>query len=439
MGKFNDYNLNTSLLGQLHSLHGFKYLSDNVEERHWKKLFRRTFWCGFILLSISLMVQVLSLSWNEFSSKATSINLDVNYRDWNNSFPAVSICLMKGRSTDGIRDFLLDYWNATNFPTPNRPIRHYRNVQNLLFMTFHQPLDGIDVKRCLELNSTCGVNIEIVRKELLPKSCRDFMPLVKFLGREIKCEEIFKPHRSEIGNCFTANSLFSYGNSLENFDQLPLKFSNQEDSERSLELHYTENELVILKLFVHSPDELPDGITEGFNLRKSFASSRFTSSHTYMAFKIIEMINQGGVKNESRSGRHCRFPDEIITDSKHFMPPYSLANCRAAFRVTRELNNCNCTLPVGDGAKYLPPGLSICYIEQFKCIQNSYEHFVNLGEEREDYCSTPTCTSMEISMVGQVETTIEEKNSVIVIDVLNKPTLRYVRRVVTTKLDMLGN
>lgn len=423
MGKFNDFLLNTSL-------HGFKYLADE-DEIMWKKFFRRIFWCGFICLSITLMCMVLSSSLNEFGSKATSINLDVNYRDWNNTFPAVSICLMKGRSTDGIREYMLNYWNATNFPTPNRPIRHFRNIQNLLFLTFHQPLDGIDFTRCLELNASCGVDVEIVKGELFPKSCKEFMTHVKFLGREFDCENIFKPTRSEVGECFTANSLFSSEKSLHNFDQLPLKFSNQADLERSLEIHYIDNELVIYKIFIHSPDELPDGVTEGFNLRRA-------GSHTYMAFRIVEIVNLEGVKNESRNDRQCRFPDEFITDITRYKQPYSLANCRASARVTRELSNCSCTLPIGYGPKYLPEGGSICNTEQFKCIQDSFEKFAKSVEKRDDHCSMPSCIAMEIGMVGQVETSIDENNSVIFIDILNKPSLRYLRRVVITRLDFLG-
>lgn len=422
MGKFNAFLLNTSL-------HGFKYLADEGESL-WRKLFRRIFWSGFILLSITLMCTELSSSLSQFNSKATSINLDVNYRDWNNTFPAVSVCLMKGRSTEGIRDYMLNYWNATNIATPNRPIRHYRNIQNLLFMTSHQPLDGIDVDRCLELNTTCGVDVEIVKRELFPKTCKVFMSLVKFLGQEVDCEEIFKPHRSEVGECFTANSLYSNGKYLDNFDQLQLKFSNHDDLERSLEIHYSDSELVIYKIFIHSPDELPDGATEGFILRKA-------GSHTYMAVRIVEIFNQEGVKNESSTNRQCRFPDEFITDISRYKLPYSLANCRASARIMQEVMNCNCTLPIGFGPKYLPD--SLCNTKQFKCIQDSFEAFLESTEKRVEYCSMPTCLAMEIGLVGEVDTTIDEKKGVIIIDIFNKPSLRYLRRVVITKLDFLGN
>ena len=157
------------------SIHGFKYIVTNEESR-WKNVFAKLFWTSFIAISIFLMTMILSADLSEFSTKATSINLDTNYLDWNNvTFPAVSICMTKGSSTDKIKNYMTNYWKSTNQPTPKRAtIRYYRAIQSLMFINYHQPLDGVNVDNCLEFNDTCGINMEILRKDLFPQSCKEF-------------------------------------------------------------------------------------------------------------------------------------------------------------------------------------------------------------------------------------------------------------------------
>lgn len=415
MGSKLDYFLSNT------SIHGFKYLG-SVDAPQWKKFFSRLFWTCFIVISIFLMVKILSSTLNKLSTETTSINLDTNYRDWNNTFPAVSICMTKGRSTEKIKRHMTEYWEVTNQPIIPRAIQYYRAIQNLMFINYHQPLDGVNVETCLKFNETCGFDMEIMRKVLFPQSCSEFMTRVSFLGNEMPCENVFKFHRTEIGDCFIANSLYSNGKLLMNFEQLPLRYSNREIIERSLEIHYKDVEFVIYKLFIHTPEEIPNGNLEGFGLRK-------TPAHTYMAFKTIEIKNQDDVKEEAVEARQCRFPDEFLNEYKL---PYSIANCHFNDRMQRELNDCDCTLPIGE----LPTQVARCNITRFQCVKDSH---VNRGEFG-DHCTVPSCLATEISLIGQVEEEPMEDQTVgiLVIDILNKPTLRYIRRVVITNLDTIG-
>lgn len=402
------------------SLHGFKFLVVD-DAPPWKRLFSRIFWTSCIAISVFFMCVILSSSFKEFSTKTTSINLDTNYRDWNNTFPAVSICMMKGRSTSSIKEHMENYWKAMNQPTPPRVIRFYRAVQGLIFINFHQPLDGINVDACLEINDTCGINLNIMRNILLPRSCQDFMTRVTFLGEEIPCEKIFKLHRTEIGDCFIANNLYSNGKTLENFRQLPLRHSNRAVIERSLEIRYVDNDFVLYKLFIHSPEEFPDGNLEGHGLRRAQA-------HTYMAFKTTEMTNQKEVKDETISARQCRYPDEYINEE--YKLPYSISNCRFYERMRREVKECGCTLPIGE----IPQQVPLCNVTSFECVKD----ISDVDKHGETPCTIPTCLAMEIIQVGQFEEDLEEPVGILVIDIMNNPTLRYVRRVVMTRLDIIG-
>lgn len=405
------------------SLHGFKYLVTDDESR-WKNVFARLFWTCFIAISICLMCMILSTDLNEFNTKATSINLDTNYLDWNNTFPAISICMTKGRSTEKIKTYMTDYWNETDQPIPTRAIRYYRAIQSLMFINYHQPLDGVNVENCLEFNETCGIDMDILHKDLFPQTCEDFMTYVAFLGQEVPCEDVFKLHQTEIGDCFTANSLYSNGKALSTFEQLPLRYSNRKLIGRTLEVRYTDIDFVIYKLYIHSPEELPDGNLEGYGLRKAQAD-------TYIALKTIEIRNQNDVKDESISARQCRFPDEFLNEHKL---PYSVSNCHFNERLQRELKDCRCTLPISN----VPKTITRCNITKFECVKDSYTKLLPSKEAKELPCTVPSCLAMEIVNIGQFERDLEEPMGILVIDILNQPTLRYIRRVGITKLDMIG-
>lgn len=403
------------------SLHGFKYLASG-DHPVWMRIFNRFFWASFISVSIGVMFAILSRTMNDFTGKTTSINVDTSYREWNNTFPAISICMTKGRSTNKIKDYLQNYWETSGVPGPARPIRFYRAIQSLLFINFHQPLDGINVETCLELNNTCGIDIEITKSFMLPRKCGEFMLYVSFLGKEVNCEDFFKPHETEIGFCFTANSLVLDSKSKSNFDQLPLKHSNLEPLDRSIEIRYKDIEFVIYKLYVHTPEEVPHGSLEGFGLRKAKA-------HTYFAFKTIEMMNLPGVEQESVEARQCRYPYEYLNEHKLL---YSIAHCHFNKRMQRELHDCNCTLPIANP----PEDVSTCNITKFECAKQSLDK-ANSNEGNE--CTMPSCLAMEIVKVGSYDRDYwNQEYGTVIVDIINMPTLRYIRRVRVTKLDMIG-
>lgn len=173
------------------------------------------------------------------------------------------------------------------------------NVQSLLFFDHRDPLFNVNNDLCSEFNriqhETCGVDIEILRKELFPRTCTGFMQQVIFLGRKIPCEKLFEPHHTEVGDCFTANSFF----------------------------------------FI---------------------------------------------------------------------------------RVPKQLTRCNFT--------------------RFECVKDS-----RLDASRKtnrNPCALPSCLAMEIVEVGHFAHNIDEPVKILIIDILNKPILRYIRQVGTTKLDLIG-
>lgn len=339
MTKLNKFFLNTSL-------GGFRFLATTEKDKNkpqWKIWITKIFWVIFIGISTYSMFVLLAQNADDYESQATTINLDTNYKDWNNTFPAISVCLTKGRSTNKIKDFVDAYWKTTNQTAPNG-IRYLKTILSYIFLNPYLPLDGIIEKTCVGYNETCGVDLDILRRYLLPQSCKVFMRDLFYFDQKIDdCESIFKYFKTEMGDCFTANSLYSNGgNHLHNFDNLPLKYINSDKIDRILEFKYLDLELVAFKVIVHSPEEFPDSNSNSHGLRKSDAQ-------TFLGLKTTEIRNQPDVKFESIVRRQCQFPYERLGPNKI---PYSITNCFAYERVQREHLNCNCTLPIG---QYIPP------------------------------------------------------------------------------------
>lgn len=407
------------------SLHGFKFLSAG-DDPVVKKSLKRVFWTSCIAVSYFYLTSTLASTINEIGSKSTSVNLDASYRDWNNTFPAVSICITKG-STAKLTSYMTAIWNESGISPPRvERTRLSRSIQHLLFLSYDQPLDGIHVPTCTKYNATCGIDYEIVKKALVPHDCHQIMKSVKYLGQEIDCAEYFKLHKTEIGECFIANSLYSSKPVLNTFDHLPLRYSNQESYERSLEIEYFDDDFIILKAYIHSPEELPFNLIPTFRMKKAPA-------YTYVAINVVETINQEDVENQPISSRNCRFPEEYVLTGEL---GYSLSTCKFNRQMQNELRECNCTLPIGP----VPMNTPLCSVFDFECVVGKARpETSNTGLS--DPCQIPTCVGMEIITIGQYEEDgYGEADDVAVfkIDILNKPNLRYIRRVSINKLDMTG-
>lgn len=79
---------------------------------------------------------------------------------------------------------------------------------------------------------------------------------------------------------------------------------------------------------------------------------------------------------------------------------------------------------------------SICNLDQFQCVKDLND---DGDDEQSDSCSLPSCIAMEIEEISDIESNIPNSLGHLMVEVMNKPTLRYVRRVIETKLDIIGN
>jgi hypothetical protein len=133
------------------------------------------------------MYTILKEILDDYGSNTVNINIDTLYLKWNFTFPAVSLCFHKGRSTTQIKNVLEKYWTDNNITLPQtfelekkepflnstnfnlfpsfrfRKINIFKMAQSYLFVHPNQFIEPND-EYCDTQNLTCGLNVSLQDK-----------------------------------------------------------------------------------------------------------------------------------------------------------------------------------------------------------------------------------------------------------------------------------
>ncbi|XP_043947552.1 uncharacterized protein LOC108026489 [Drosophila biarmipes] len=373
---------------------------------------KRLFWIFVILVSGWNMVTIFILLKNRYETDSTSIGVSTAYSRWTNTFPSIGICLSKSRINKEFTEAV-----KRRFPGQKQPYTYIRTVYDYLFITPNNLY--IKPEYCPDLNSSCGVDILDMRRELFPKNCSTFFDKIYFAEKlEPDCHKIFKFHELEMGYCFLANNLMDY----DSTEDMPLRYSSL-DKYRNLRLVLKSGLIYAYELFVNSPEDLPY-----FNA-VSYAVSTDASIH---AFNVEEIHNQDNVIEEPISQRLCKFPTESAIEGL----PYSFSICMSLIRTKIEMELCNCTL----FSHKDQTSKNYCGVTNVSCLEHG-----RLAEKVKSYVGAnmaclPSCMEQQISLVGSLDgksTLPEDEGFVVEVQIASPPTARYFRAVTQTKLDLI--
>ncbi|XP_053674065.1 sodium channel protein Nach [Anopheles nili] len=352
-----------------------------------------------------------------------SVNPDTSYLEWNSTFPAISLCYAKGR-TNQISNFLKEYWQATNFTPTKRwaTMNAFAMAQTYLFVSPNSNLDEDITGICEGLNSTCNLNLQVMKTKFLPSDCKEVLFDVKFIGEPYDCDRLFEFTLTEMGSCFTTNSIYNHG--LQ-FEQLPLQF-NFWTRKRRLEFRYRNHDTINYMMYIHSPEDYPNFVEPFYALRKSGFVSHFM-------LQITETVNKQEVKDEPIDKRNCKFPSERLSPTL----AYSFSQCFLYNRIQLELQFCNCTIPTS------PKEFEefYCDFKGLLCINKAnvkyYTKHVH-AVHKESSCMQ-SCESLETHVIGETYQSTETASEPgkVILEVLNVPIFRYQRRVIRNKLDFV--
>lgn len=136
---------------------GVKYLTQNHAT-----VPGRVFWLIMIIISGVGMVYILRLTYKKYYTDLITIDVDTLFLHWDNTFPAVSICLTKGRSST---EKLKDYVKKASIPYTVSDVSFIRLIHSYMFMSpenLRFPLKN----ECAGLNETCGLDIALLRRQV---------------------------------------------------------------------------------------------------------------------------------------------------------------------------------------------------------------------------------------------------------------------------------
>ena len=77
------------------------------------------------------MYSILNDVFDDYGSNTVNINVDTLFLNWNFTFPAVSVCFHRGRSTVQIKNYLENYWSSNNLTKQNE----FRNERVVNFVS----------------------------------------------------------------------------------------------------------------------------------------------------------------------------------------------------------------------------------------------------------------------------------------------------------------
>ncbi|KAH8254720.1 hypothetical protein KR032_011883, partial [Drosophila birchii] len=371
------------------------------------------YWLCVVLISGWSTVAILLQLRSRYLTDSISIGVSTAYIRWTNTFPSIGICLSKNRITE-------DFTNAVKkrFPGEKPSYTYIRTLYDYLFINPNNLyLKG---EYCRNFNSTCGVDILAMRRELFAMVCTDFFEEIHFSEKILPdCEQIFKFHELEVGYCFLANNLLDY----KNIDEMPLRYSSLEEH-RTLRLILRGGLIYRYDLYINSPEDLPY-----FNA----VSYTITGEPTVHSFNVEEIHNAARVITEPVYQRMCKFPTESTIPGIS----YSFSICMSNIRSQIEMELCNCTL--------------FSHVDRSKpLILFMRKHLFillitgNLAGRVKDYVGfnmacLPSCMEQQITFVGSREKTynVSENSNIVEIEIASPPTARYFRTVTQTKLDLI--
>lgn len=88
----------------------------------------RFFWTTTLLWSTICMAYIFLLSYNRYNKDSVNINLDTAYIHWVNTFPAVSICIVRSSRLNRIKSLLQVFMLASNRTLPKKCVVSFRIV-----------------------------------------------------------------------------------------------------------------------------------------------------------------------------------------------------------------------------------------------------------------------------------------------------------------------
>ncbi|XP_043646150.1 sodium channel protein Nach [Drosophila teissieri] len=329
-------------------------------------LLERLFWLGVVISSVIAALVLSRLQLERYFSSPTVISVDRDYRGWNGSLPAVTLCYYDHIDSFKANEYIQEVWNVSII-----------DEDYFYFMDFLYAV----------VNATAGNYAELAKfaederfdqidlYEMIQRVDRPFEQVISSFdsGFQVHVQRVM----TERGACYAINSPMSTVLSGQPvaYELMPQPLSCQYGKQQCyIRMDLYESTGV---LDVHSPFEV--SATEA-NIVALHKSDEITAS-----FKVLETVASKNLRQLSVAQRKCVFNNEETSNLKIYSKSLCLARCRAVMA----LEMCNCVpffYPYVDGPSCNPAG--------FECLLDFKWPIWALH-----ICKCPsTCTEIEYTM-----------------------------------------
>ncbi|XP_017147816.1 pickpocket protein 19 [Drosophila miranda] len=279
----------------------------------------RSIWLVVVLSSIYAAIMLSGLQYERYLNSPTVISVDRDYRGWNGSLPAVTLCYYDHIDSFKANEYIQDVWNVSII-----------DEDYFYFMDFLYAVVNATASNYAELAKFAEDERfdQVDLYELIQRVDRPFEQVISSFDANFKVH--VQMVMTERGSCYAINSPMS--------SVLSGKPIVYEEMEQPLSCQYGKQQCYIRMdlyestgvLDVHSPYEV--SATEA-NIVALHKSDEITAS-----FKVLETVASKNLYELSVAQRKCVFNNEETSNLKIYSKSLCLARCRAVMA----LEMCNC-------------------------------------------------------------------------------------------------
>ncbi|XP_030388356.1 sodium channel protein Nach [Scaptodrosophila lebanonensis] len=326
----------------------------------------RLLWLLILLLSIYTALMLSDLQRQRFLTSPTVISVDRDYRGWNGSLPAVTLCYYDHIDSFKANEFIQDIWNVSIVD------EDYFFFMDFLYAVVNATTSNYaDIAKYAEDERFDQIDLH----EMIQLIDRPFEQLISSFDANFRVQ--VQQVMTERGLCYAINAPMAevLNGKPVIYEQMPLPLSCQYGKQQCyIRMDLYESTGVI---DVHSPFEVS---ATHANIIPLHTSDEITAS-----FKVLETVASKNLRQLSVAQRKCVFNDEETSYLKIYSKSVCLARCRAIMA----LEMCNCVpffYQFVDGPSCSPAG--------FECLLDFKWPIWALH-----ICKCPsTCTEIEYTM-----------------------------------------
>ncbi|KAI4459077.1 amiloride-sensitive sodium channel-related [Holotrichia oblita] len=287
--------------------------------------FYRLFWAIIILAAIISSISLCLSNWNRYSANPTVVSLQKDYRNWNNPFPAATVCFIRKTDDLLVAEYIEKKWGI-NY-TDDKYDYYFEFVKAVANISYQ----SLDVFKKYENDSDFNdVDMMDLAVKVYPVSDGN---LVTF---DTKDKTKWIRIMTEMGICSTMNSMFSKILAFREADKVI-------DSTKQpiLKCHFLNGLCYArfdsepdapIKFYIHSYFDIVHAtITPPWHVKEN--------EEFEINYRMQETVADSSIRSLNPIQRRCRFEDEPSTDE---VPYYSSTICYmlCRYRIVRKLCGC---------------------------------------------------------------------------------------------------